>query len=309
MRTWWRYREDVPRLTRAVLEGEKQEVARILADGVSDIDETDNNRCTALYHAVNNGEETKFMVALLLAFGADPMKGSKWATTPLTISHQDDITLMLVDWIGGWGVIDTSHPYNSLIGDQLLWDACRYGDIKKFEFLMKHHAGTRYTGGRHATSLLHVAVENRQYEMCKVLIKWNPKLIQSKDNSGATPLHIIAKTNPLEFHPGFGDDPKKSENAIKDIMSLLLKDVSPDILNAQDNVGDTPCHYAARMHNLDSYIELINAGADAFRRNMHGISAVDISVAEGGMIYMFNRDVAKKMRDGIASTRNTNAYS
>ena len=72
---------------------------------------------------------------------------------------------------------------------------------------------------------IHDAAKNGDLEKVRALLKANPDLANSKDDTGETPLH---------FATGKGS---------KEIVELLLTNKAD--VNVKDKAGETPLHYAA----------------------------------------------------------------
>jgi ankyrin repeat protein len=113
----------------------------------------------------------------------------------------------------------------------------------------------------------HDAAESGNLEKVKALIKENPGLASSKEDTwGKTPLHYAA----MRGH--------------KDVVELLLANGAD--VNAEDNFGETPLHCAADG-NKDLVALLLSKGANVNATDRAGVTPLDIAASAG------HKDVAE----------------
>ncbi|KAK6449454.1 hypothetical protein FP744_10005704 [Trichoderma asperellum] len=98
------------------------------------------------------------------------------------------------------------------------------------------------------------------------------ELVSRRDSCGRLPLHWAAGGSKEGFHPNLMESPEFARRAV-DTLKLL---VDPSAVNAQDNDGETPLHYAAHSYGrLTSIYKgvfqyLLENGADASIQNHKG---------------------------------------
>ncbi len=93
---------------------------------------------------------------------------------------------------------------------------------------------------------LHYAIENNNTKLTELLIK-NGADINTKDNSGKTPLHYAIENNNTK------------------LTELLIKNGAD--INTKDNSGKTPLHYAIENNNTELTELLIKNGADLNKKD------------------------------------------
>jgi hypothetical protein len=109
---------------------------------------------------------------------------------------------------------------------------------------------------KHCAPLISIAVIFNRVDIIEKLLEFNPAEIDRTATTGCTALHISAKNN----NSGCAE-------------YLLKKGAA---VNAQDNEGNTPLHYAASKGNLALCFMLIAAGADPTIRNTKNLIAGDL---------------------------------
>ena len=92
-------------------------------------------------------------------------------------------------------------------------------------------------------TLLHIAVENSQLEIVKVLLKYNAN-VNAKDHLNYTPLHLAAIGN---------------SKWNKEIICILLEKGAQ--INAKDNCGFRPIHVTLFRSQFENTIQLMKLGA------------------------------------------------
>ncbi|TSJ81215.1 MAG: ankyrin repeat domain-containing protein [Candidatus Cardinium sp.] len=101
----------------------------------------------------------------------------------------------------------------------------------------------------HDNAAIHVAAERDNLDDFKRLITENPKVLETVNKYGNTPLHIAA----LRGHIAL----------VKWIVEWIKNDpTSSNLLNIQNNNGHIPAHQAARKGRQEVYNLLAAAGSD-----------------------------------------------
>ncbi|RBQ75527.1 hypothetical protein FVER14953_20198 [Fusarium verticillioides] len=129
---------------------------------------------------------------------------------------------------------------------------------------------------------LYVACTRANFEAVKTLIECRGSevdvsdVLWQRDSRGSTPLHWVAQSHlPRE---NFGDSKDAIYDKARNIMSIieLMLDLGPTTINATDENGNTPLHYATRSPSRQDKMycpifQLLCArGSDAGIRNTEG---------------------------------------
>jgi ankyrin repeat protein len=163
-----------------------------------------------------------------------------------------------------------------------LADAAAEGDAAKVKSLVAAGADPNAHGERGVTLL--------EWSMLRQSPKGLAALLESGANAsepgvgGATPLHIAAMANDPEYlrilldhgadpnapHGATGEPPLSASLMNPDgrAFDLLLQHRADP--NRADRLGNTPLFVAAKTHKPDAVLRLLEAGADASRRNERG---------------------------------------
>jgi ankyrin repeat protein len=122
--------------------------------------------------------------------------------------------------------------------------------------------------GRQKRTLLHEAVQRRNYEAVQILLQAGAS-VDSMNFEGETPL--------ITYFTAL--DPPRSIN----LLILLLKKSN---VNFKISDGNSVVHYAAMYGSMEELRCLKNAGADFSVLNSKGISAYDIATEKGWICCM-----------------------
>ena len=119
---------------------------------------------------------------------------------------------------------------------------------------------------------IHDAAKDGNLEKIKVLLKDKPDLVSSKDDKGATPLHLAALNGRAEA-------------------AALLLAGGADV-NAGDKEGTTPLHFAAGNGHKDVVELLLANKADVGARGKNGLMPLHVAAigdhAEVAALLLFN---------------------
>ena len=113
----------------------------------------------------------------------------------------------------------------------------------------------------------------------------DPDIIHSRNNDGDTPLHWLAKhltERDVSGKISISISGKGTETEGGRLLLFLSLAKEPSLINARNNMGDTPLHSACRRRNRVGAILLIQAGADIDMRNARGLRPADLYVAGRG---------------------------
>ncbi|XP_048567180.1 serine/threonine-protein phosphatase 6 regulatory ankyrin repeat subunit C-like isoform X5 [Triticum urartu] len=157
----------------------------------------------------------------------------------------------------------------------LLHQTALHDNIWALEILLNNIVGLVKLTDSSGNNALHYATLNNRVRMVSMLLNKNSALACKKNTEEHTPLHIVAKYG---FTEAAKELLKQCPDAIKvvdldgrnalhiaivnnklSILELLLKYKLPkEILNKQDNDGNTLLHHAARLHQGPSILWLLN---------------------------------------------------
>ncbi|XP_044963224.1 ankyrin-1-like isoform X4 [Hordeum vulgare subsp. vulgare] len=164
-------------------------------------------------------------------------------------------------------------------------------NIGTLEILLNNILGLVELTDSSGNNALHYATSNNRVSMVSMLLNKNPALACKKNTKEHTPLHIVAKYG---FTESANELLKQCPDAIKvvdldgrnalhiaivnkklSILKFLLKYKLPkEILNKQDNDGNTLLHHAARLQQGPSILWLLNdPRINSFMINKEGHTA------------------------------------
>lgn len=141
-------------------------------------------------------------------------------------------------------------------GNTALIFAARKGQKDIIELLIKYGANINIQNHVGDTALMKSSVR-RDYDLVKIFIE-----------SGAN-ISLVNVNNETALD---------SAIRIKNVISMVL--LQKDLLNTQDEEGDTLAMYSCRIQNVDYVYFLYEQGADFFIKNNKGESAYDLLVNE-----------------------------
>ena len=117
---------------------------------------------------------------------------------------------------------------------------------------------------------LHEAAAHCISEIVSVLLEAKAD-VGARNNVGQTPLHLAAQqmtaTFPMAFAAGISQHVRRRPDDVKTIKALICANANVD---AQDDLGKTPLHYAAELGFEDSVNVLLEHGADTRVQDKNG---------------------------------------
>ena len=140
--------------------------------------------------------------------------------------------------------------------------ACQYGDRELFDIILEHSdSETVQYQDNDGINALFMAIYVQKIEFIQILLKKNHIKTRVFDKKGASLLHWAANT----------------ENFV--IFQYLLEEAGiEDLINIQDNDGNTVLHYLAQVcDKSELFDEFINKGGNPYLRNVEGLLAVDLA--------------------------------
>ena len=174
------------------------------------------------------------------------------------------------------------HTHRSL--DMSIHSAAKEGDIRKVTKILCENEGHKNLKLRDDRGYLplHVAVQNGQQHMAKLLLKKGADEYAQTAAAFKTPLHIAAGTNNMFFVHLL--DTNKTKLAIK----------------ARDVYGYTPLHVAVRAGDRQAVATLFEKGADIEAKDKYGRTALHHAVQKGAheiVDFLLNREANVYTRD------------
>uniref|UniRef100_A0A2N9F4A0 Uncharacterized protein n=1 Tax=Fagus sylvatica TaxID=28930 RepID=A0A2N9F4A0_FAGSY len=138
--------------------------------------------------------------------------------------------------------------------------ASHFGHVKFVEQILEKNISLAYIKDREGMSALHISAKKGHVDVIKTFIAKCPETCELLDNRARTALHIAAESGQV--------------NAVKIFLETLA---FQDLINEQDNDGNTPFHLAA----IKGHSKLLMMLADDSRiawmaMDNAGMSTVDI---------------------------------
>jgi uncharacterized protein len=210
----------------------------LLATDNCNIEATDGTGNTALHYAAENNYAAA--IKILVERGADMYKNDMHNQTPLHYAAKNK----KIDSLVVFGHIPHSYiDVKDRWGSTPLSCAVQNGSLACMEYLISCGASV-HTKNTNGSSLLHVAVTcDEEENLClPQLLEQLKDQINIPNNSHRTPLYKAILEKRSQF-----------------IKPLVQAGAS---VSYQDNMGDTPMHYAASIGHADSIRELHKYGAN-----------------------------------------------
>lgn len=257
-------------LWRAVNERDVNKVRTLLRDGTCNVNDT---TASPLYMAAKQGDVE--IVKLLMDHGALVNLKVMGTLTPLfsaaSSGHVHIVKLLLEH---GASVDD-----EIWLGETPLFAASSKGHVSTVQLLIENGASGRNSRGK--TALVH-AVRYNQTEVAAILCQHGPPLVNEKDESGNTPLHIAA------------------QSCSSSMARLLIANGAR--INETNDLGETPLCVASQSNRREVATVLIENGASVDTKSYSGATAL-LYAAQFGQI-----DLVKKMVENGAAVNERGEY-
>ena len=142
---------------------------------------------------------------------------------------------------------------------------------------------------------LHIAAENGNLDLCKMLLEKYDFDIHMKDDRGATPLHFCALSGNQElfnFFVRMGSDVFMKTNHSNTCLHIaaqenhfsickgLLENYSFNV-NMKNDKGATPLHFCAVNGNCELFLLFIKVGSDVYLTTNNGMNCLSIALEKG----------------------------
>jgi ankyrin repeat protein len=205
---------------------------------------------TALHKAVRTRNHTEIRALLASQEAVDAKNAENQTALELAVENRDEESVRLLLARNA----DANIPCAE--GKSLLYLAMRMGSRDITLILIENRADS--TEG----SILHLALDNRQYGIAKSLIEHGAN-VESTDEHGNTPLHRAVDARQWEV-----------------VKALFDRRISADIENAE---GETPLHIAARRADGRMVQALLDYGADRNKQDKTKATPLHRAVESGQM--------------------------
>jgi ankyrin repeat protein len=273
----------------AAQSGDLEKVKTLLKDNSDLVSSKDTNGLTPLHVAADWGH--KDVAELLLAKGADVNAKVKDGETPLDMAafdgHKDVVELLLA----------SKAKVN-------IYDAAAYGDLGKVKALLKDNPDLIFRKNTEGETALLLAVQMLHKNVVELLLAKGAN-VNARDNHGQTPLLVVTDFGNLVWgilgtvaseEESQKVDWKKIKERRKELVELLLTNKAD--VNAKDNDGETPLHFAAQEYDKDVAELLLAHKAKINAKNKDGETPLLLAASDG------HKDVAELL---LANKADVNA--
>ena len=204
-------------------------------------------------------------------------------------------------------------------GLAVLHSAALGGDLELFQYLIKNGSDV-FSKTKKGRSCLHIAAEERNLKICRVLLENYNFDVHERDDDGLAVLHSAALGGDLELFQYLienGSDVFSktkngrscfhiaAEEGYLKICRVLLENYNFDV-HERDDDGLAVLHSAALGGDLELFQYLIKNGSDVFSKTKNGRSCLHIAAEEGHLkicrmlLTNYNFAVHERDDDGLA---------
>ena len=200
-----------------------------------------------------------------------------------------------------WGQIDFNYSASKIFENENnnknngFLDCIRTGDIQKFFEYIENGADVSYVNTMEETPLS-LSMSTNNIEIFELLIKFNANVNYKRD--GYSLIWESLWENKTDFFqllvPHIAKNTRETDTGKTILMEAIdysnLEAVKSSVMaginiNAKDNKGNTPLHYALNKENLSEDDKeiikfLISAGADVYAQNANGNTPEDVMKAD-----------------------------
>ena len=174
--------------------------------------------------------------------------------------------------------------------------AAKIGDLELFQYFIEEGSDI-YSKTKDGKSCLHLAAENRHFEICRELLENHSFDIHTRDDHGINVLHCAAKSGDLELLQYLIDNGSDTFSKTKagcnclhiaaqkghlKICRELLQNHNFDI-HAKDNYWLTSLHRAALGGDLEILQYFIENGSDIFSKTKDGHNCLHLAAQNGNL--------------------------
>lgn len=270
-------------------------------------DYTDSSLSTPLLRAIFNCKKEEVCSALNQGFSPNLQDNRGW--TPIheaaILSERSDCLKALLNWE------PDNINYQTFLGETALLLACQHNNIKGAKLLLKESKCNVNLPNNEGVSPLHVASNNKNLNVVKLLIVFGAK-VDSQDLNGYTPLHETvsagkcfqdhvdevsleicqhllnhgANLNVLECE---GNHPfhLACQNGLKKCLSFVHSLSKQDTINLKNTDGRTPLMMGVQSKDLSVVEILLSLGANPNFADKSGITALHLA-AHSANFEVFN---------------------
>ncbi len=314
-------------------------MVKALLNSGAKVNETDKEGKTALYYAIQEGNNP--LIFLLLSLGArldkEPSKLKDLLIYSINRGNSE-----IVKWLMEEGCNPNQIAYD---GKTILYKAAEFGSAETFNLLLEKGGNPltpSFLNGLNVTSTLHAAVSSGNIEIVRALMKTAID-VNYNDYQKQSPLHNAFKNNFIfieqmqkdpKDYPGCielllnnGANPNQvNQNGQTPLMIIIKPDYHPSFnnsltttdkikiinlfannctdFNIRDTNGVSVFMYISRCHNIKMAERMLVAGANINIKDNNGNTALDYALMYQKDLNRRKDENAKNIKEGMVYTLN-----